>query len=479
MKKLLALLLVVMLALGICSVAAADEDVTLKFLIDAGSYDLDSDIGWEVCQRVSGYKIDYEVINGTEQLMLIISSGQEYDYCYMKATNWDLMMSEGALTDITDLLKEYGPNINEAFSALWPAVTVDGRIYGIPSTAAQPNSLVASMVARKDLLKAIGYETLPTDLDAFIKMLEDIKVAYPDMVPLTASKTYIISNIASAFNVQGTYQLIDGKVTCVVDNPNLKAYIECLRDLYARELLDQEISAITVADMRNNWAASKAVVLYNNWAGVETPIAALRALVPDMEYEVLPLFPDANGKVHAQTKSGVGAYCGIPVTSKHAKETIMAINNMIQIDNFTEIVLGIEGTHYTKKEGGGYAPIQPAFNNDKNNSNVFVSGFYREDVYPVMWEARLAKNADLQSVFYAYRASLLDGGEPSPVVIAPTVTVVDNKATLETKITDTLLAVITGAKGIEELDTLKKYWDDNGGTQIIEFYNEWYAANMQ
>ena len=35
----------------------------------AGFYDLENDLGWKVCQRVSGYKIDYEVINGTEQLM--------------------------------------------------------------------------------------------------------------------------------------------------------------------------------------------------------------------------------------------------------------------------------------------------------------------------------------------------------------------------------------------------------------------------
>ena len=227
MKKLLAMLLVLCLTLGLGLgiVSASAEDVTLKFLISAGFYDLENDLGWKVCQRVSGYKIDYEVINGTEQLMLIITSGQEYDYTYLNSKNYSLMMSEGALMDITDLLNEYGQNILAAFPTTWPAVTTDGRIYAIPSPAAQPDSLTYSMIARKDLLDKIGYTEYPTTVEGFVKMLEDIKAAYPDMVPLTASRldAGVLSNVASAFNVQGMYQLVDGKVINIVDNPNLKA----------------------------------------------------------------------------------------------------------------------------------------------------------------------------------------------------------------------------------------------------------------
>ena len=154
-----------------------------------------------------------------------------------------------------------------------------------------------------------------------------------------------------------------------------------------------------------------------------------------------------------------------------------AINNMIQLDNFTEIVLGVEGTHYTVDADGNYTLIQPAFNNDKNNSNVFVSGFYREDVYPRMWEARLSKNADLQDIFYQYRASLLDGGVASPVALAPAVTVADNKGTLDAQVKDTLIAMIAGSKDLSGLNALKDAWNQNGGGKIVEFYNEWYQGN--
>ncbi len=475
MKRLLALLLMLALTLGACILpaTAANEDVTLKFLISSSFFDLNSDIGWEVCQRVAGYKIDFEVLNGTEQLMLIIASGEPYDYVYLNATNYNLMMTEGALMDITDLLAEQGPNILEAITTLWPSTTVDDRIYAIPATVAQPDSLNTSLIARKDLLDAIGYEVLPDTLDGFTKMLEDLKAAYPDMVPMTATQTWLVANIASAFGITGQYELVDGEITHVTDDPNLEAYITYMADLYARGLLDAEMPAITGADMRSKWTSSNAVMMYNGWTGTETPIGALRELQPDMAYTVLPLLKDENGKVHAEMKTGVGSYCGIPVTSEHPAETIEAINNMIQIDNFTEIVLGVEGTHYNMDAEGNITLIQPAFNDEKNNSNVFVSGFYREDVYPKMWETRLTKNADLQAIFYAFKASLLDGGVPNPTALAPAVTVIDNKSTLETRVGDTLIAVIAGSKDIGALAELREYWNTNGGDKMIAFYNEW------
>lgn len=479
MKKLVSLLLLLVMLFSVSAVnASADDDITLKFLIASGFYDLEKDLGVLAAKRVAGYNIEYEQLNGTQQLMLIISSGQAYDYVYLKKDTYNLMMSEGALMDITDLLNEHGQEILAAFPTTWPATTVDGRIYAIPSPTAQPKSLPNSMIARTDLLAAIGITEYPTTLPAFVKMLEDIKVAYPDMIPLTAASGWLFSNIASVYNVTGMYQLLDGKVTALVDHPNLKAYVETMRDLYARGLLDVEMPALTKNDMRAKFSAGKAVISYQGWNGCETGLGALRELVPGMSYDVLPLLEDENGKVHAEMNSGVTAYGAIPVTAEHPAEAIQAINNMIQIDNFYEIALGVEGVHYERLENGRLAPIQPAFNNEKINSNVLVSGFYREVEYPGMWEVRLAKNADLQGVFYKMRDSLLDGGVASPVSLAPAVTVIDNTATLETKVTDTLIAIIAGTQGIEELETLKDYWHKNGGEELMEFYNEWYAEVM-
>ncbi len=483
MKKLISLLLVAVLLLGLGMIGAqADEEITLKVLITSSYFDIDNDVTADLCRRLSGYNIEFEVINNTEQLMLIISSGQAYDYVTLSKTNYDLMMANGALVDISGLLTEYGPNITEGYSTLWPSVSVDGGIYAIPSAVPQPNSLNRAIIARKDLLEKIGYteENYPLTVDAFVKMLEELKAAYPDMVPLTAPSGWLITNIASAYNVlgeQASYQVVDGHVISSIDSPNIEAYLTIMRDLYARGLLDQEMPALNAKTAQSKWAASNAVMEYVSWNGSESYIATLRELNPEAEFVVLPLLQDENGQVHSQVKSGVSAYGGFPVTGEHTEEAIKAINNMMQSDNYKELVIGVEGVHWEEVEGE-IVPIQPAFTDEKNNSNSFVGGFYREDVYPTYWELRLKKSPDLQRCFYEMRSRLLDGGVDSPIALAPTVTVIDNLDSLHSKISSTLISIIAGTSDMSELEALRTYWSKNGGDQVIAFYDAWYNENI-
>ena len=91
---------------------------------------------------------------------------------------------------------------------------------------------------------------------------------------------------------------------------------------------------------------------------------------------------------------------------------------------------------------------------------------------------RLKKNHDIERCFYGMRDSLLDGGEQSPTAIAPTVTAVDNLSALETRIKDTLVAIVSGAEDMSALQTLRAYWNANGGDKVVEFYDAWYNENI-
>ncbi|MEA5013750.1 MAG: extracellular solute-binding protein [Candidatus Limiplasma sp.] len=479
MKKWIALLLAMTLMCAMGVPAMAEED-GLKFLIQAGFYDLDSDIGWEVCQRVAGRKIDYEVLNGTEQLMLIVSSGQPYDFIYLTKENYDLMMGEEALMDIGPLLDEYGPEIKASFQTLWPAVTGEnGEIWAIPSAIQFAGALEDSILVRKDLLDAAGI-AMPTNLDEFYDMLVAVKAAYPDKIPLTVPNDlkvggYFINNIASAFNLVDLWQDIDGKLVPMVNNPALEEYLAFVAKLYQEGLIDAEMPALSNSDARSKWSSGQAVMIYTKWQGTETPVGALRSLEPKMEYDVLPLMPDATGKVHGRMEYGLFAYGAIPVTCERPEETIAVINNQIKEESFTEIVLGVEGTHFEYDENGNYKLIQPAFNEEKNNSNVFVNGFLREDIYPKMWETRLTKNADLEWIFKTYKASLQDAGVKDPTALAPAVTVVGNKVALDTYVKDNLTAIVAGTKSLGDLEAVRAYWSANGGKEVEEFYNNWYS----
>lgn len=409
--------------------------------------------------------------------MLIISSGEPYDYVYLSPANYNLMMNNNALMDITEPLDKYGGNIKKAITTLWPATTVNGKIYAIPSTIAQPGSLLNSIVARGDLLDTAGIK-VPTTIDGFYETLVAIKKAYPKMIPLTTDAKsgyggYFVPNLAGAFGITGTWQDVKGTITPIIKHPNLKAYLEYMAKLYKEGLLDVEMPALSSKDKVAKWTSGKSVMMVNGWNGIETAIGALRELEPNMKTAVLPIMIGKDGTQVAEKRSGVGAFGAIPVTSKHPVDSIKALNSIIEMNNFTRIALGDEGTHFSMNSDGGYKLIQPAFNNERVNSNVFVSGFYREDVYPKMWEARLSKNADLETTFNAFKASIAKIGVDNPVSLAPAVTVVDNMQALDTYVMDALNGIVAGVTPVDQLDKVIAYWDSNGGTKIEKFYNEW------
>lgn len=456
---------------------------TLKWLISSGFYDLEADAGSKITREVSGYNIEFQVISGVEQLMLIISSGEPFDYVYLSRDNYNMMMNNNALLDITDQLAKNGSNIKQAITTLWPSTTSNGKIYGIPSTVAQPRSVTNSIVARGDLLEAAGIET-PSTIDGFYEMLVALKKAYPKMIPLTTDAKsgyggYFIPNLAGAFGISGLWQVIDGNVKPIVKHPNMKAYLEYMAKLYKEGLLDVEMPTLSSKDKAAKWTSSKAIMMAATWNGIETSVGALRKLEPNMKVSVLPIMKGKDGKRVVEIKTGIGAIGAIPVTSQHPADSIKAIDSIIGLDNFTRIVLGDEGKHYSKNADGSYKLIQPAFNNERVNSNVFVSGFYREDVYPKMWEARLSKNADLESIFNAYKESAAGIGVEDPVSLAPSVTVIDNMSALDTYVMDSLNSIVAGTKPIGFLDDVIAYWNTNGGAKVEGFYNEWYSKNKK
>ena len=128
------------------------------------------------------------------------------------------------------------------------------------------------------------------------------------MVPLALANdtkpVALISTVASAVGInaggnQGAYQLIDGTITYIIDHPNLKPYLEYMRGLYDEGLLDYDWAAQKLADARNKWIGGQAVMVYNSWNGFA--IDTMYELYEDMDFSVLPLLEDENGKVHAQT----------------------------------------------------------------------------------------------------------------------------------------------------------------------------------
>ncbi|MBT1181036.1 sugar ABC transporter substrate-binding protein [Bifidobacterium sp. CP2] len=94
-----------------------------------------------------------------------IAGNQAPDVFNLNGNNRADLMSNGAAADITDA--DYLKGIDETYLADY---TKDGKIYGMPISG-----WLAGVVYNKDLLKEVGYDSVPDNLDDFAALAKKLK----------------------------------------------------------------------------------------------------------------------------------------------------------------------------------------------------------------------------------------------------------------------------------------------------------------
>ena len=142
----------------------------------------------------------------------------------------------------------------------------DGSIYALASS----NFQSMTIWTRQDLLDAMGAKQ-PTTIDEFTQLLRDIKVAYPDMIPLTSPMSLkVLEVMSNAFGVQ--YSIIQDENGTFYD-PTLtdeyKEFMDWIKMLYEEGLIDKELPTNTsYGSIRSKYNDGKAVMTImwdNTW----------------------------------------------------------------------------------------------------------------------------------------------------------------------------------------------------------------------
>lgn len=198
-----------------------------------------------------------------ELLEIAFASGTEPDVFDLAAdTKLAYYASQGAIADLTDLIKEAGI-YDKVSPEIWESVSVDGKIYGLPSE--MPSGAITYV--RQDWLEKLGMEA-PTNYDEFITMLRRFKSEIPECkIPLTAPGLNSAQNLPE-FYQDATPDLVkvDGKWVDGMAQENMVAALQRMRDAYAEGLIDMEAITNTTGVCRDKWYAGE-VGVFNYWAG--------------------------------------------------------------------------------------------------------------------------------------------------------------------------------------------------------------------
>ncbi|MBB6734799.1 extracellular solute-binding protein [Cohnella zeiphila] len=464
--------------------AEAKDKPTLKLLRNYMADDYNTYPVNQFLEEATGYKLQNDMLpqeNPGDKLNLIMASGSDYDLVdAMNKQDFFNFAQNGALTDLTPLIDQYGPNIKQAISPeSFSGVTVDGKIYGIPTL--NVSYVRTGLLIRTDWLEKVG-KKMPTTLDELVDVLKAFKDQDPggngkNNIPMTIDAVALLDNLTGAYGIFGSWTEMDGKLVNVVNHPGLKDYVTFIRDLYDQGLLDKEFATNKSATAAEKFTSGRAGIYLAGWSSIPGYDEALQKNVPGATYQYIPPLKGPGGLSGFTEIGGFNKITFVPKSAKHPEDAIKLVNAMLDPDTFKDLFIGKEGETYTV-ENGNYMPIAPAFFDDRGQSNNFVIGM-DEANFVQYWQARLQKSKPMFDNYKIINSVPQDQIHMDPLAFAPYLPKYSaNSVKLDTLVNDRLIQMIVDGVSDKAIGDLQKAWNDAGGQDVEKEVNDWYASQQ-
>ncbi|HZG78047.1 MAG TPA: extracellular solute-binding protein, partial [Paenibacillus sp.] len=375
------------------------EKPELKVLLPYAAADYNTSVPAQILEEKTGYKVRYDMLpqdRPMDKLNIVMASGEAYDAVSIGSVDKQLYYDyaqRGALTDLTPLIEQYGPNIKAAISqASLDAVKVDGKIYSIPTKGSSYASW--SVALRQDWLEKLNLQ-MPTTLDELVAVLKAFKEQDPGgngdrNIPLVAMGDVPLENIRGAFGMAHEWSVIDGKLVNMAEHPALKEYIGFVSGLLKDGLLDKEFVTTKEATMLEKFSSGQAGAMIGAWFQLPTISEAIVKNNPGAKITFTGALAGKDGKAGLAMGDGFELFTFVPKSSEHPEEAIKWINERLDPETFKNSYIGLEGTHHTLQDGA-YNPINPKFSDEFGFANNMRMGV-DEKIVTDYWQARVKKN---------------------------------------------------------------------------------------
>lgn len=445
-------------------------------------------------EEKTGYKVQYDTLpqdNPMDKLNLIIASAQEYDFITIQdRTRYASYAQQGALTDVEDLIKQFGPNITKNLDpATIDAVRVNEKLFCIPAPAVSgrdgTTNISGGILVRQDWLTKLNIKT-PTTIVEFTSMLQQFKDKDPNgngakNIPLTVDQGLALWDygVGGAFGIATQWTDVSGKLVPRVQMDGFKDYISYLKDLYTKGLIDKEAPTNQGTTAKEKFTSGRAGAFIDGWYDIPTLGDTFLKTQPTAKMAYLPpLAGDGSNKaaqVGNDLKTAIDVVTMIPKSSKHATDVVKYINLKLEEDTFKEMVIGQENVTYTVKDGG-YYPILPIFFEQRGNANQYLTGCTK--LYGEYWLARLRKDDRLYQAWKEVNVDYASSIIVEPISKAPTLPIkAKSQAVLDKLTSDFILKSVVDDFSDATLSEFLTQWKTQGGDDTIKEVNEWYSKS--
>ena len=289
-------------------------------------------------------------------------AGQEapdivYTYNINVVSNY---ISQEGLTDLTDVLGTYGPNIVSLIgNDVLDYGVFNGRQMCIPTLRQLPGIVGSSI--RGDWLDALNMD-VPTTTEEWY----DTMVAFRDQDPGNLGELNIPCGMAMAEISFGYFNMLYSFVNPELTSKDLTLTYPFLYDGYKDGVkfvnkcyneglispefaLDSDISKLN-SDITNGYVGfftQNVLTGYNNGGMFDS----LAENVDGAYYLACDPFTNSLGKHPKLSNQPYGKFLMIPAFSEAVTESVMYLNWLADVDNYMYIQFGEEGKHYTYEDG--------------------------------------------------------------------------------------------------------------------------------
>lgn len=376
MKKILSAMLVLALAMGGLMGCKKDEmadnpnEVTLKWIM-LGSKQKDADMvlsafNEKLAEYLPDTKVDVEFIDGgdyQEKWNLMMASNESVDIAWSGyAVDFMSQIQQGSYIELNDLIDKYGQDMKaELPDWLFDLGAVNGKIYCVPNyqmMASWPQGVkvlkeYSDQYLDKEALKK-AWEEAKTDINGvkkeyeiWGKFFENLKNAgeIGNGIDVSSFGNFGNNNVIDKTTVSGySIDLNTMKVVCDEESETTKLWYETVADWFKKGYIRSDI--LTVEGLGTEPYKNGYVAWQHNWCDKTAEIESGELGV---EVDAIKMGYDPMIKNIIPVTSTV-----IARTSKNPERAMQFINLMNSEkgkDLYNLIVWGIEGKHYTKKDG--------------------------------------------------------------------------------------------------------------------------------
>jgi len=376
--------------------ASGDETEPIEFTL----FDSDSNGDWEDMESPIGQKIkedtgvtikpEFDIDGGQQKIPLMASSGEYPDFILPK-DNASMLVEAGALIDLTDLIEEHAPNLQEMLGEdinrmKWSED--DPSIYIIPNSAIDNEPLYPGYGAllQHEVVQELGYPEMET-LDDFENAIKEYIDKYPE---IDGKKTIGLTLQSDGWQMQSAtlnsgFMMTGGsddgeyyidpetyEATLHYRRPEEKEVFRWYNHMNDEGLLDPESFVQKDEQYKEKLATGRAIAtIAPDWMVNEAQDSLRDSGMYEKMYGMYPVTLSEEFKHHDYHSPGlqVGWGIGITVDNEDPVRAIKFLDYLVSEETQIMTNWGIEGEHYEVDEDGNRYLTDEQWDNRNNNKD--------------------------------------------------------------------------------------------------------------